>query len=107
MTDVVVVETTFHTLEEAKKIATTIITERLAACCQIVPGLHSIYTWKGKLEEASEVLLRMKTLRSGVPALLAFLEKNHSYEVPELLLFSPECLSQSYFRFVETSVRKV
>lgn len=107
MTDVVVVETTFPTLEEAKKIATSVITQKLAACCQIVPQLHSVYMWKGKLEEASEVLLRMKTLRKEVPALLAFLEKNHSYEVPELLLFSPECLSQSYFRFVETSVGKV
>ena len=107
MTDVVVVETTFDSFEDAKKIASTIITEHLAACCQIIPQLHSVYIWEDKLEQTSEVLLRMKTLRSRVPELLSFLEKNHSYKVPELLLFSSECLSQTYYRFVETSVKKV
>jgi periplasmic divalent cation tolerance protein len=107
VTDVVVVETTFPSLEEAKKIASAVITQKLAACCQIIPQLLSIYVWKEKLEETQEVLLRMKTLRSEVPALLSYIEKNHSYKVPELLLFSTESLSQSYFRFVETRVGKV
>ena len=107
MTDVVVVETTVPSIEEAKKIGTSIIKEHLGACCQIVPNLHSIYIWKEKFEEASEVLLRIKTSRQKVPELISFLEKNHSYEVPELLLFSPECLSQSYYRFVATAVEQI
>jgi periplasmic divalent cation tolerance protein len=104
MTDVVVVETTFATAEEAKKIASAIVEKRFGACCQIISSIHSVYRWKGKVEEAQEVLLRIKTLRREVADLLSFLEKNHSYDVPELLLYSSESLSQSYFHFIDTSV---
>ena len=104
MTEIVVIETTVSSLDEAKKIASAIIKEHLAGCCQLIPHLTSFYVWKGSFEESSEVIVRLKTFREKVPSLLQFFKKNHPYEVPELLLFSSEGLSQSYVRFIEAAV---
>ena len=58
---------------------------QLAACVNIVPGIISIYRWKGQVEEAPEFLLIIKT-RSGLMAdLQRKLQELHTYEVPELI----------------------
>lgn len=88
MTDKIVVFSTCNSSQEAQKLARALVEERLAACVSIVPGLQSIYRWRGQIESSSEYLLMIKTRRDLMPSLRAAFERLHSYEVPELLALS-------------------
>ena len=85
MTDKILVLTTCSSLEEARKLARRLMERRLAACVSIAPGVESIYRWKGKIEESSEVAVTIKSRRDLFTDLAAELRKAHSYETPEIL----------------------
>ena len=61
MTDKRIVLTTAGSLEEARKLAHALVERRLAACVNIVPQIESVYRWQGKVENATEWLLLIKT----------------------------------------------
>jgi periplasmic divalent cation tolerance protein len=71
--------------ETARKLATALVEERRAACVNIVPGLTSVYPWKGKVETAEEHLLLIKTETARFSELEAFLKAQHPYELPEIV----------------------
>ena len=85
MTDKIVVLSTCASDEEASRIAHKLIELRLAACVNVLPGVRSIYRWKGAVEESTETLLVIKSSRPLFDALRAAIEKLHSYEVPEVI----------------------
>ena len=85
MTDKIVVLTTYATHEEAEKLARALLDARLAACVNVIPHVRSYYRWKGAIESADECLLVVKSSRELFDSLGAVLEKEHSYEVPEVL----------------------
>lgn len=72
-------------MREAKKIARMIVAERLAACANIIGGMHSLYWWNGKIEEAREVVLVFKTTKSQLDRLIARVTALHSYECPAIV----------------------
>ena len=84
-TDYVVVSTTVDGKSAAIKLAQRIIKQKLAACVQFMP-INSIYQWKGKVESAKEYLVLSKTKGSLAKKLTAFIKKQHSYEVPEIVV---------------------
>ena len=67
----------------AGRLARTLVSERLAACVHVVPGVSSTYRWKGRVETAAESLLVVKTTGRGVRKCLGRLAELHPYEVPE------------------------
>jgi periplasmic divalent cation tolerance protein len=85
MTDKIVVLSTCATQEEAEKLARILLDERLAACVNVIPRVRSYYRWQGAIESADECLLVVKSSRELFSSLRAVLEKEHSYQVPELL----------------------
>ena len=85
MTDKIVILSTCGTQEEAEKLAHILLEARLAACVNVIPRIRSYYRWKGAIESAEECLLIVKSSRELFGAIGAVLEKEHSYEVPELL----------------------
>jgi periplasmic divalent cation tolerance protein len=95
-TDVRLVLTTTSSRDEAEQIARALVDERLAACVNIVPGLTSIYSWKGETETADELLLVIKTTAANLEPLEAALRRLHSYEVPEFLVLTPESAAKPY-----------
>lgn len=69
----------------AKTLARHLVERRLAACVNILPGVHSVYRWQGALEEAEEVTLLVKTVASRYAGLEAAIRSRHPYDVPEII----------------------
>src|SRR5438132_13568767 len=73
-------------LIEARRLAAKVVRTRRAACATIILGpVQSVYRWKGKVENAREQLLLIKTVEKQLPALEAEIKRLHSYDVPEIL----------------------
>lgn len=69
----------------AARIAEALVSERLAACVNELPGLTSVYRWQERLHRDAEILLLIKTTPERLPALESRLKELHPYEVPELI----------------------
>ena len=69
----------------ADRLAEALVAERLAACVNVVPGLHSVYRWQGAIERSDETLLLIKTTQAGLPALSSRIVELHPYELPEIV----------------------
>ena len=80
------VHVTAPSLDTAEAIGQALVTERLAACAQIVPGIRSIYRWKGKVELDTEAMLVIKTTPERYQALERRVKSMHPYEVPEVVV---------------------
>ena len=74
-------------VKQAATLGRTVVEERLAACANIIPSIHSIYTWKGAVEEAGEAMVFFKTTAEIEPQLTARIRQLHPYEVPEIISF--------------------
>lgn len=85
MTNKIVVLSTCGSAEEAARLAKALVESKNAACVQVVPGIRSFYRWKGAIEDSPEWLLIIKSSRDRFDALRAEIEKQHSYEVPEVV----------------------
>jgi len=83
--DVALVLTTAPTLDVATSLAEGLLDAGLIACANIVPGVRSLYRWKGEVQRDDEVLVLMKSTTTLYPRLEAFLAKAHPYDVPEIL----------------------
>lgn len=87
MNETSIVFVTAGSEEEAAKIGQTLVEERLAACANLVPGIRSIYRWKGEICNEREFLIIIKTRTSKFEALQKRVKELHSYEVPEIVSF--------------------
>ena len=97
---------TCRTARDAKKIASALVKERLAACANIVPGVTSIFTWKGKVEQDREWLLILKSKASLSKRLISRVRKLHSYEVPEVITLPIVAGNPEYLKWVRASTRE-
>jgi periplasmic divalent cation tolerance protein len=96
---------TFPDAEMACRIAQQLVEERLAACANLLPDVHSIYHWKGKIETAGEVMVFFKTTQDRLPAFEEKLRSLHPYEVPELMCLNIDGGSPDYLRWVIDNCR--
>ena len=98
--DAVVVITTLPNPEEAKMLAHQIVERRLAACCNIIPSITSIYRWKGELIEDQECLLEMKTVKDRYSELDELIHKLHPYDLP-MVVALPITGSDQYISWIQ------
>ncbi|MGZ7167351.1 MAG: divalent-cation tolerance protein CutA [Halobacteriota archaeon] len=87
-------------LNEAKRIARTVIEEKLGACANIHP-ITSIYRWRGNIEEEDEYALLIKTKTALVDDLVSRVRDLHSYETPCIVSFKIDTGNQSYLSWIE------
>jgi len=82
----VVVLVTCGSRREAMRVARAVVSKKAAACVNVIEGgVRSIYRWKGKIEQARESLLIIKTSRKRLAALREEVERLHSYDTPEFI----------------------
>lgn len=102
--DVLILLTTFADAEAARQIGTQIVESQLAACVNVLPTVESIFRWQGEVELDAEAIALIKTTRARLAELEAWLQTHHPYEVPEILVLTPESGSARYFQWARESV---
>src|SRR6185312_4779084 len=100
MTDARIVLTTTGSLEEAEHLARAIVERSLAACINIIPQIQSVYRWEGKVEQATECLLVIKTEAAAFGLLRDAIKELHSYEVPECVMLEIADGSKPYLDWI-------
>lgn len=91
---------TFPEIETARRIARQLVTEKLAACANIIPAVESIYHWQGKIESGEETLVFFKTTSARYASFQQRLKSLHPYDVPEIISWRIAEGLPSYLRWV-------
>ena len=105
MSEARIVLTTAGSPEEARKIAHALVERKLAACVNIVPQIESVYRWQGKVENATEYLLVIKTTAARFDPVNAAIREMHSYDLPECIQIAIEDGSKEYLAWIDDCVR--
>lgn len=101
---VLVVLVTGPDRESLEQLGRAVVSERLAACANVLDGVRSIYRWEGEVQEDSEALAIIKTTRARVAELEQRVRSLHPYEEPEFLAIEVSAGSRSYMDWVVDSV---
>ena len=91
--------------DTAAGIGRTLVAEALAACVNVVPGIRSIYAWKGEMQDEAESLMILKTTTDRFEALRERLVALHPYELPEVVALATAGGHDAYFRWVAEATR--
>lgn len=95
--------TSVGTEEQALDIAHTLVQRRLAACVNILPGVRSIFRWKGKVQQDNEYLLLIKTLETNFEAVRAAIKELNLYDLPEIVGFPAARVDAAFAAWVAES----
>jgi periplasmic divalent cation tolerance protein len=101
---IIQIQTTYNSEDEVRRIAMKLIESNLAACIQYFP-ITSLYRWKSKIEESEEFLLLIKSTIKNKMKILEFLEKEHTYEVPEIMITVMDIVSKDYSEWIEDETK--
>ena len=101
---VLVIFVTVANRKEAVRIGQEMVQMKLAACANVIPGIQSIYRWKGKIAKAQEVLLILKSTKPRYHALEKAIKTMHAYEVPEIIALPVTEGLEAYVGWVRSEV---
>ena len=91
--------------ETGEQIASTLVSEQLAACVNIIPGITSIYRWKGTVVQDQEALLLIKTGRDVWQPLQARFRELHPYELPEIIAVPIHTGQTDYIQWITSCLK--
>jgi len=98
----IIIYTTFPNLATAKRIVSGLVHFKYVACGNVFK-LYSIYRWKGKIEKEPEYGVLIKTRKSFYKKVETYIQKNHPYDVPEIISWTIERGSSQYLQWIEDS----
>jgi periplasmic divalent cation tolerance protein len=81
----------------------SLVDDRLAACCQLIGPIRSIYRWDDGVQEDTEVRVAVHTRESLVPAIIERTRAEHPYEIPCVLAMHVENGNPDYLSWVIAS----
>ena len=105
MTEALVVLITASSPEEGEAIACALVEEKLAACVNVIPGMTSLYRWRGELQKEGEVLLVVKSRWELFDHLAARVRELHSYQVPEIIALPVIVGDEDYLRWLSEATQ--
>jgi periplasmic divalent cation tolerance protein len=91
--------------DRAEPIARALVESGLAACVNVIPGVVSVYRWKGNIERESESTLLIKTRDDLVESLMNELRRVHPYEVPEIVVLDVDRANEPYLKWIDDVTR--
>jgi periplasmic divalent cation tolerance protein len=100
---VLVVVTSVGTEEQALDIAHHLVESGLAACVNILPGVKSVFRWKGKVQHEGEYLLMAKTVKKNFARVRDAMKELNAYELPEILAFPADHADAAFAKWVAES----
>ncbi len=96
-----IIYTTIDNEQDARKIANVLIEEQIVACVNIIPNVHSIYRWKGKIEEEKELILIAKTVDENVLKAINRIKKLHNNELPDIIAIPVNNGYSDYLEYIK------
>ena len=105
MADYLLVLVTAPSKIEAEKISKAILSKKVCACVNMISGIKSLFHWEGKINNAKETLLVIKTKKSAYKDLEKIIKKNHSYTVPEIIAIPIVFGSSEYLNWIKETVK--
>lgn len=103
-TGYVVVLVTAASEKEAAEITNVLLQMKKAACINVIPGVKSRFWWNGKIDNADEALLIIKTKTSVLPELIDLIKEVHSYTVPEIIALPIIAGNGDYLEWINVEV---
>ncbi len=100
----ILVMITVDSMENAEKIAETLLEEKLAACVNMIPNVKSIYVWQGEKKIDTEILMFAKTEKDKFPSLVKRVKEMHPYELPEIVGIPVSYGLPEYIEWVKKSL---
>lgn len=101
MENLLVVYITCPSYEAAETLSRQLLEEKLAACCNILQGVRSLFWWENKIDEDEESLIIVKTQKTRLNELVEFVQEHHPYDVPEVIALPIVGGSQEYLDWVK------
>jgi len=98
--------TTVGDEEQGNLIASELVIRRHAACVNMLPGVKSVYRWKGNICRDGEFLLIIKTMEAEYEAVTSTIQELHSYELPEILAFNITKGESGFLEWIASSLDK-
>jgi periplasmic divalent cation tolerance protein len=106
MGDEIIVLITAASPDEAGKIGTALVNERLAACVNIVPEVRSLFFWEQRVRDDRETLIICKSRLQLMEKLVARVKALHSYSVPEVLALPIVGGSRDYLDWLKDATKE-
>ena len=100
----IAVFTTTDGLEEARKLAKTLVEQKLAACAQI-SEIESFYTWDKEVQNDQEFRIMFKTTKDKYKDVEKAILKIHSYDLPAIYAVDVDELYKPYGDWVNESLK--
>jgi periplasmic divalent cation tolerance protein len=104
--DLIVVVTSVGSEEQALDIAHELVRNRQAACVNLLPNVHSIYRWKGRVCDDGEFLLLIKTRAREFTAVCNTIQKINTYELPEILAYRVDEASPAFEDWISRTTER-
>ena len=92
--------------QQARELARELVSRRLAACVNLIPGVESCYRWQGEIHTDEELLLLIKTHPDRFDALTEAIRELHPYDLPEILSFRASGGEPAFLSWIADSVRE-
>ena len=102
-----IIQTTTDSIKIAESISELLVNNNASPCVQIISNVKSVYRWKNKLEQSSEILLLIKTIPEKIQQCKDIILKHHNYDVPELIVIDGYILADDYQAWFIDHCRKI
>lgn len=103
----VLCQVTFPDRPTADCFGEAVLQKRLGACVQLLPGIESRYHWEDKIDQATEIVMVIKTFEDRVPAIWTLLAEKHPYDVPEGVVTKMSGILPTYLEWMKKEIPKM